>query len=63
MNDLQAKFAITLIALGFFFAYAVPLAKQAKRDHDAVIRQVGQTYVAPNPDVSTGDVSLADAQK
>jgi len=61
MNDLQTKFAITLVALGIFFTYAFPASKQTKHNHDAVARQVGQVYIAPNPHDSnapSGNVSL-----
>ena len=66
MNELQAKFAITLVVAGLFFAYAVPTMKQAKQDRDTVIRQVGQVYIAPNPkdpNAPGGNVSAEDLQK
>lgn len=66
MNDLQAKFAITVIAFGLFFAYAFPTMKLAKRGHDEAIRQVGQVYIAPNPhdpNAPSGYVSIDDLQK
>lgn len=65
MNDIQAKFAITLVALGFFFAYAFPAVKGMKHNHDAVIQQVGQPYAAPDRssvDPPNGDVG-AESQK
>ena len=66
MNDLQSKFAFTLVALGLFFAYAFPMMKEAKQYHDAAIRQVTQVYVAPDPNdpnAPSGNVSLDDLQK
>ena len=66
MTDLQAKFAITLVALGFVFAYAFPAMKEMKHHHDAVIQQVGQPYAAPDSgasNASNGDVSSDDVQK
>jgi len=66
MNDLQSKFAFTLVALGLFFAYAIPMMKQAKQNQDAVIHQVGQVYIAPDPNdpnAPSGNVSLDDLQK
>jgi len=65
MTDLQTKFAITLVALGFVFAYAFPAMKDMKQHHDAVIQQVGQAYAAPDagtPTAANGDVAN-DAQK
>src|SRR5215469_5954592 len=49
MNDIQAKFAITVVAFGLVFSYAFPAMKQAEENHDAVSHQVGQVYIAPNP--------------
>lgn len=66
MNDLQSKFAFTLVAVGLFFAYAIPMMKQAKQSQDAVIQQVGQVYIAPDPNdpnAPSGNVSLDDLQK
>ncbi|HEY2468654.1 MAG TPA: hypothetical protein VGI45_12555 [Terracidiphilus sp.] len=66
MNDLQAKFAITLVAFALFFAYAAPAMKQAKQDHDTVIGHVGQVYIAPNPNdpkAPSGKLSIDDLQK
>lgn len=66
MSDLQTKFAITLVALGFLFTYAIPSAKKAKHDHDTVIQQVGQVYIAPDPahpNAPSGNISLDEAQK
>ena len=66
MNDLQSKFALTLVALGLFFAYAFPMMKQAKQNQDGVIRQVDKAYIAqsPNdPNAPSGNVSLDDLQK
>ena len=66
MNDLQSKFALTLVAFGLFFAYAFPMMKQAKQNQDGVFRKVGQVYVAqsPNdPNVPSGNVSLDDLRK
>jgi len=61
MNDLQAKFAITLVALGFFFAYAFPAVKGMNHNHDAVIQEVGQAYAAPDQSSTnppSGDTSI-----
>jgi hypothetical protein len=66
MNDLQAKFAMTLVVVGLFFACAVPMMKQAKFDHDSIAQRVGEVYVAPNPDdpnAPHGNVSVDDLQK
>ena len=65
MTDLQAKFAITLVALGFVFAYAFPAMKNLKHHHDAVIQQVGQAYAAPEAGTNdaSGDVTSDNAQK
>jgi hypothetical protein len=66
MNDLQSKFAMTLVAFGLFFAYAFPMLKQAKQNDDAVVSQVGQVYIAPtpnDPDAPSGNVSINDLQK
>ena len=63
MNDLQAKFAITVIAFGLLFSYAFPTMKQAKQDHDVVTHEVGQVYVAPSlndPNAPSGYVSVDD---
>lgn len=49
MNDLHAKFAITLVALGFFFTYAVPALKDMQHKHDFVIQQVSQPYASSSP--------------
>jgi len=49
MNDLQTKFAMSVVVFGLFLAYALPAFKQAKYDHDTVGRLVGTVYVAPNP--------------
>jgi hypothetical protein len=56
MNDLQAKFAIALLACGLFFAYAFPKLEQAKHDHDAVIRMVREVYNDAN--APSGNVML-----
>ena len=66
MNDLQSKFALTLVAFGLFFAYAFPMMKQAKQNQDAVLRRVGQAYISPSPNdskVPSGNVSLDDLRK
>jgi hypothetical protein len=66
MNDLQAKFAIALLACGLFFAYAFPKLEQAKHDHDAVIRMVGEVYDTPNPsdpNAPSGNAGVDDLQK
>ena len=66
MNDLQLKFVTTLVALGLFFAYAFPMIKETKQNQDAVVRLVGQVYVAPNPNdprAPSGNVTPDDLQK
>jgi hypothetical protein len=66
MNDLQSKFAITLVAIGLFFAWATPAVKHARQNHDSVIQQVGEVYVAPNPydpKAPSGNVSIEELQK
>ena len=66
MNDLQAKFAVSVVALGLLFSYVFPAAKQAKSDHDSVSQQVGQVYVAPNagdPSAPSGYVTIDELQK
>ena len=66
MNDLQAKFAIALLACGLFFAYAFPKLEQAKHDHDAVIRMVGEVDIAPSPNdpnAPSGNDGVDDLQK
>jgi hypothetical protein len=49
MNDLQAKFAMSLVILTAFLAYAIPSMKQAVQAHDSVHIMVGTFYVAPDP--------------
>jgi hypothetical protein len=49
MNELHAKFAVALVALGFFFTYALPAMKEMKHNHDFVIQQVGSPYATPSP--------------
>lgn len=66
MNDLQSKFALTLVAFGLFFAYAVPKAKQASHDRDAVLQHAAEVYVSPNPNdprSPSGWVSVDDLEK
>ena len=66
MNDLQSKFAFTVVAIGLFFAYAFPMMEQAKRNQDAVIGQVDHVYISPDPNdpsAPSGNVSLDDLQK
>jgi hypothetical protein len=66
MNDLQAKFAITLVGVGLFFAYATPELKKAQQNRDSVAQQVGQIYIAPNPydpKAPSGNVSIEELQK
>lgn len=66
MNDLQAKFAITLVAVSLFAAYAFPNMKQAKQSHDAAISQVGQIYIAPNPNdpnAPSGNINADDLKR
>src|SRR5215472_4056362 len=38
MNDLQSKFAITLVAFGLLFAYAIRTLGQAEHEVDAAMR-------------------------
>jgi hypothetical protein len=64
MNDLQAKFAVTLVAVGFILSYAVPAMKEMKQRHDIVIQQVGSPYAAPSQNASTAsDDSNPDSQR
>ena len=71
MNDLQAKFTVSLVAVGLFFAYAFPTMKKAIHDHDGAIHQVGTVYMDPSPNdpnaphgnVSTDDLQKYEAQK
>lgn len=66
MNDLQAKFAITLVAFGILFAYAVPSVKQARDNQAGVINEVGRVYIATNPNdphAPSGFVNVDDLQK
>ena len=66
MTDVQAKFAITLVAVGFLFAYAFPAMKEMKHNHDAVIQQVGQPYATSDAGVSNTPAASAtsdDVQK
>jgi hypothetical protein len=65
MTDLQAKFAVTLVALGAIFSYVVPTMKEMKHHHDAVVQQVGQAYATPDPAAAPAIDSSGsdDAQK
>jgi len=66
MNDLQAKFAMTLVVVAFFFAYAIPTMRQAKFNHDAVAQRVGEVYISSSPNDPKrpqGNVSIDDLQK
>ena len=63
MTDLQAKFAVTLVALGFIFSYAFPAMKQMKQNHDAVLQQVSQPYASPQPAVTDQNAIPGDPQK
>jgi hypothetical protein len=66
MNDLQAKFAVTLVSVGIFLTYAVPAIKEAVQVRDEVFQQVGTVYIAPNPndpDAPHGKVSIEELQK
>jgi hypothetical protein len=66
MNDLQSKFAFTVVAVGLFFAFALPMMKEAEQDLDAAMSQAGKVYMAPNPNdpnAPSGNVSLDDLQK
>ena len=38
MNDLQAKFAMTLVVVAFFFAYAIPTMRQARKAPAVTLR-------------------------
>ncbi|HKD59829.1 MAG TPA: hypothetical protein VKB47_05190 [Terracidiphilus sp.] len=60
MNDLQSKFAITLVAFGLLFAYAIRTLGQAEHEVDAAMRVAGAIYMAPNqndPGAPSGMVS------
>jgi hypothetical protein len=66
MNDLQSKFAITLVSCGLFFAYAWPMMIQATHNAEAAMNVAGTVYIAPNPDdpkAPSGNVSIDDLQK
>jgi len=66
MNDLQSKFAMTLVAFGLLVAYALPMMKELRQDADAAVRQAGRVYIAPNPNdpnAPSGNVSVDELQK
>ena len=66
MKDLQSKFAITVVAVGLFFAYAYPTIKQVSLGLDGVASRAGSVYVPPTPgepNAPSGNVSLDDLQK
>jgi hypothetical protein len=66
VNDLQGKFAVTLVSVGIFLSYAVPAIKEAIQVRDAVFQQVETVYIAPNandPDAPHGNVSVEELQK
>jgi hypothetical protein len=61
MNDLQAKFAITLVALGALFSYALPAMKQMQHNHETVVQHVSQQpYVQSAQAASTAPDSGSD---
>jgi hypothetical protein len=66
MNDLQTKFAMSLLSVGLFFSYAVPVIKHAIQVRDEVFQQVETVYIAPNPNdpnAPHGNVNIDDLQK
>jgi hypothetical protein len=65
MNDLQAKFAITLVALGALFSYAVPAMRQMQYNHETVVQHVSQQpYMPPAQAASTApDTGSASVQR
>jgi len=66
MNDLQSKFAMTLVAFGLLVAYALPMMKELRQDADVAVRQAGRVYIAPNPNdpnAPSGNVSVDELQK
>ena len=66
MNDLQSKFAITLVAFAFFFEFAFSMMKQEQQNLDAVVSHVGQVYISPtshDPNAPSGKVSIDDLRK
>lgn len=66
MNDLQAKFALTLVGAGLLFAYGFPTLKQASQDRDSVVSQVGQVYIGPtanDPKAPRGNVSIEELHR
>jgi hypothetical protein len=66
MNDLQTKFAMSLLSAGLFFTFAAPVVKEAIQVRDEVFQQVNTVYIAPNPNdpnAPHGNVNLDDLQK
>ena len=66
MNELQTKFAMTLVAFGLVCSYAIPAMKEALDYHEAIAKQVGEVYVGSNPKAPNaphGNVSVDDLQK
>ena len=66
MNDLQTKFAMTLVAFGLVCSYAIPAMKEALDYRDAVAKQLGEVYIASNPNAPNaphGNVNVDDLRK
>jgi hypothetical protein len=66
MNDLQTKFAMSVVVFTLFLAYAIPTLKQAAQGRNSVNLVVGTVYVAPNPDdpnAPHGNVTPDEIQK
>ena len=66
MNDLQSRFAVTLVAFGLLFAYALRTLDQAKHEVDAAMHVAGAIYMAPNqndPNAPSGMVSAEQLRK
>jgi hypothetical protein len=66
VNDLQTKFAMTLVLAGLFFAYVIPTMRQMMCNRDAIMQQAGEVYIAPNPNAPNaphGNVSIDQTYK
>jgi hypothetical protein len=66
MDELQTKFAISLVAFGLFCSYAIPTMKEMMNYHDAIAKQVGEVYVGSNPNdpnAPHGNVNADDLVK
>ena len=66
MNDLQAKFAMSVVLFGLFFSFALPTVKRALQDFDTVTNIVGTVYVEPDPKdpkAPHGNVSVSEIRK